>query len=112
MLIDNFFNRPDESSSTSYYYSRAITHIEVIISSMEKLKRELNGQILHGVLTNKDSISEIEKEISETLPESEEAVFFKNLRKPDSKFYECSYEIIAPFLRLLTIKNSEAEVTI
>lgn len=112
MLIDNFFNRPDESSSTSYYYSRGITHIEVIISSMKKLKRELNGQIIHSILTNKDSISEIEKEISETLPESEEAVFFKNLRKPDSKFHECSYEIIAPFLRLLTIKNSEAVATI
>lgn len=112
IVIYSFFNELPEPENPSHYFNRAIQSIEVVISSMQKLNKEVTGKSILDVLSHEDSIQAIADEIIKKLPDSPEAKMFKQYGKSMEFHYDSCFDIVKPLLPRLQIKNKGSEITV
>lgn len=71
-MLERFFNVDDTVEGTRYYIARSMMSASLIISTMQKLDKELTATSILEVFNSEEMMNDILDELKTKFPESEE----------------------------------------
>ena len=106
-MLNHFFNVNDKVEGTEFYINRSMIVATLVISAMQKLDKELTGTNILEVFKREELIREIQDEIINKFPESEETRLFNEFENKEfgSDFKSC-FETIKPLISRLELRNN------
>lgn len=107
IMLDQYFNMDKSVNGTDYYINRSIMVGGVVITTMQKLGRELSATNILEVFKSDKLLKETQDEFTKQFPDSEEARFIKEFEDHElDNHLKCCFEVIKPLIPRLELKTN------